>query len=93
AEAMRFFSDLINDPTDDDDIVLSRPILKLQELYQGTGMDSDLVSAKNTAWGLVNAVTEYFDHHRRARSQDNRLDSAWFGQGAQLKSHALEQAL
>ncbi|WP_438405340.1 DUF932 domain-containing protein, partial [Aeromonas hydrophila] len=52
-----------------------------------------LTSAKNTAWGLINAVTEYVDHHRRARSQDNRLDSAWFGQGAQLKSQALEQAL
>ncbi|HDO1358890.1 TPA: DUF932 domain-containing protein [Aeromonas veronii] len=94
AEAILFFSDLINDPTDDDgNIVLSRPIKKLQELYQGAGMGSDLASAKNTAWGLVNAVTEYVDHHRRARSQDNRLDSAWFGQGAQLKYHALEQAL
>ncbi|MGL4754041.1 MAG: DUF932 domain-containing protein [Aeromonadaceae bacterium] len=94
AEAILFFSDLINDPTGDDgNIVLSRPTKKLQELYQGAGMGSDLASAKNTAWGLVNAVTEYVDHHRRARSQDNRLDSAWFGQGAQLKSHALEQAL
>ncbi|HEH9439292.1 TPA: DUF932 domain-containing protein [Aeromonas sobria] len=94
AEAILFFSDLINDPTDDDgNIVLSRPTKKLQELYQGAGMGSDLTSAQNTAWGLVNAVTEYVDHHRRARSQDNRLDSAWFGQGAQLKYHALEQAL
>lgn len=94
AEAILFFSDLINDPTGDDgNIVLSRPTKKLQELYQGAGMGSDLASAKNTAWGLVNAVTEYVDHHRRARSQDNRLDSAWFGQGAQLKYHALEQAL
>ncbi|WP_421264068.1 DUF932 domain-containing protein [Aeromonas veronii] len=94
AEAILFFSDLINDPTaDDGNIVLSRPTKKLQELYQGAGMGSDLASAKNTAWGLVNAVTEYVDHHRRARSQDNRLDSAWFGQGAQLKSQALEQAL
>lgn len=94
AEAILFFSDLINDPTDDDgNIVLSRPTKKLQELYQGAGMGSELTSAKNTAWGLVNAVTEYVDHHRRARSQDNRLDSAWFGQGAQLKYHSLEQAL
>ncbi|WP_339012820.1 DUF932 domain-containing protein [Aeromonas popoffii] len=94
AEAMMFFSDLINDPSDDDgNIVLSRPTKKLQELYQGAGMGSDLASAKNTAWGLVNAVTEYADHHRRARSQDHRLDSAWFGQGAQLKSQALNQAL
>ncbi|MFM5363759.1 DUF932 domain-containing protein [Aeromonas veronii] len=94
AEAILFFSDLINDPTDDDgNIALSRPTKKLQELYQGTGMESELASAKNTVWGLVNAVTEYIDHYRRARSQDNRLDSAWFGQGAQLKSQALEQAL
>jgi len=94
AEAILFFSDLINDPTDDDgNIVLSRPTKKLQERYQGAGMGSELTSVKNTAWGLVNAVTEYVDHHRRARSQDKRLDSAWFGQGAQLKYHALEQVL
>jgi hypothetical protein len=33
------------------------------------------------------------DHERRARSQEYRLDSAWFGQGATLKQRALEQAL
>ncbi|WP_441296851.1 DUF932 domain-containing protein [Aeromonas sp. CA23] len=94
AEAILFFSDFINDPTDDDgNIVLSRPTKKLQERYQCAGMGSELTSAKNTAWGLVNAVTEYVVHHRSARSQDKRLDSAWFGQGAQLKYHALEQAL
>lgn len=83
AEAILLFSDLINDPTDDDgNIALSRPTKKLQELYQGTGMGSELASAKNTVWGLVNAVTEYIDHYRRARGQDKRLDSTWFGQGA-----------
>jgi hypothetical protein len=42
---------------------------------------------------LLNAVTEYVDHQRRARSTDHRLDSAWFGQGATLKQKALDQAL
>lgn len=94
AEAIRFFSDLLNEPEgDDDNIVLTRPAQKLHELYMGAGMGADLSSAQNTAWGLVNAVTEYVDHHRRARSQDHRLDSAWFGQGAQLKALALNQAL
>ncbi|WP_330544143.1 hypothetical protein V0242_09065 [Aeromonas hydrophila] len=35
---------------------------------------------------MVNAVTKYVIHHRRARSQDNRRYSAWFGQYVQLKS-------
>jgi hypothetical protein len=41
----------------------------------------------------LNAVTEFVDHERKARSVDNRLDSAWFGQGANIKQKALEQAL
>ena len=91
-EALRFFSDLLAQPLDEESIVLTRPVQRLHELYQGAGMGAELASSRNTAWGLVNAVTEYVDHHRRTRSQDHRLDSAWFGQGAQLKSRALAQA-
>jgi hypothetical protein len=36
----------------------------------------DLVSAKGTAWGLVNAVTHYVDHIRANKSRDARLDCA-----------------
>ena len=93
-EALRFFSDLLAQPLDaDNQIILTRPVQQLHELYQGAGMGSELASSRDTAWGLVNAVTEFVDHHRRARSQDYRLDSAWFGQGAQLKAQALNQAL
>ncbi len=63
------------------------------ELFAGQGKGSQLASANGTAWGLVNAVTEYVDHHRRAKSQDTRLDSAWFGQGASIKSKAWTEAL
>ena len=62
-------------------------------LYSGEGKGSKLQSASGTAWGLVNGITEFVDVHRRARNQDNRLDSAWFGQGAQIKQKALEQAI
>ena len=92
-EALRFFSDLLAQPLDEESIVLTRSVQRLYELYQGAGMGAELVSSHNTAWGLVNAVTEYVDHHRRTRSQDHRLDSAWFGQGAQLKSRTLAQAI
>ncbi|MDE2422428.1 MAG: DUF932 domain-containing protein [Gammaproteobacteria bacterium] len=70
-----------------------RAITKSLELYQGRGKGADLDSAKGTAFGLLNAVTEFVDHERRARSTDHRLDSAWFGQGAAIKQKALEQAV
>jgi len=62
-------------------------------LFAGQGMGSNLASANDTAWGLVNAVTQFIDHERRARSPDNRLDSAWFGIGALIKQKALDEAL
>jgi hypothetical protein len=42
---------------------------------------------------LLCAVTEYVDHERRARNQEYRLDSTWFGQAAGLKHRALDAAL
>ncbi|WP_454906555.1 DUF932 domain-containing protein [Variovorax gossypii] len=70
-----------------------RALKKVQELYEGRGRGAELSAAKGTAWGLLCAVTEFVDHERRARSQEYRLDSAWFGQGAGLKQRALDHAL
>lgn len=44
-------------------------------------------------WGVVNAVTFNQDHVGRARSEDNRLTSAWFGAGRNTKNQAYEMAL
>lgn len=70
-----------------------RAMQKVETLYQGRGRGSSLESANGTAWGLLNAVTEFVDHERRARSNEYRMDSAWFGQGAQIKQRALDAAL
>lgn len=70
-----------------------RNMARVQALYEGQGLGATLASSQGTVYGLLNAVTQFVDHERRARSQDNRLDSAWFGQGAALKNKALEEAL
>ena len=70
-----------------------RALKKVQAMYEGQGRGAELAAAKGTAWGLLSAVTEFVDHERRARSQEYRLDSAWFGQGAALKQRALDHAL
>jgi phage/plasmid-like protein (TIGR03299 family) len=73
--------------------VNERAIKAIGQLYAGRGKGADLASATGTAWGLLNAVTEYVDHHRRARSDDHRLDAAWFGAGANLKQRAWDEVL
>lgn len=70
-----------------------RALAKVQDLYNGHGRGMALQAAKDTAWGLLCAVTEFVDHERRARSKAYRLDSAWFGQGAALKQRALDCAV
>lgn len=61
----------------------------VRDLFYGRGKGSEL--AGMTAWGALNAVTEYVDFHRRARGQGNRLHAAWFGEGEQLKNRAFKQ--
>ncbi|MGZ3846595.1 MAG: DUF932 domain-containing protein [Flavisolibacter sp.] len=70
-----------------------RAMKKAMSLYEGNGKGAELASSKGTAFGLLNSITEYVDHERRARSTDHRLESAWFGAGATLKQKALDQAL
>lgn len=96
-EAMSFFMNVLCDTSPNSPLptVLpnERALRKVQSLYEGQGRGSTLESAQGTAWGLLNAVTEYVDHERRARSSEYRMDSAWFGQGAILKQRALNTAL
>lgn len=48
------------------------------ELLESGGRGLDLPGVKGTAWGAYNAVTEYLTWER-GRSDDNRLNQAWFG--------------
>lgn len=57
-----------------------------------TGRGSDLKTAKGTAWGLYNAVTEYLSYER-GRSDETRLDQLWFGHAAGINKLALDEAL
>lgn len=70
-----------------------RAMNKCQTLFEGHGRGASLASARGTAFGLLNSITEFVDHERRARSTDHRLDSAWFGTGASIKQRALDLSL
>jgi phage/plasmid-like protein (TIGR03299 family) len=66
---------------------------KVLSLFQGEGIGSQLDGSNGTAWGLVNAFTEYADRHVRSRSDANRFVSSQWGDGAILKQKALDLLL
>jgi len=63
---------------------------RIMGLFNGEGKGSNFETAHDTAWGWLNAVTEYADHHIRTRSDENRKASALWGAGDALKAKALE---
>lgn len=94
AEAESFIQGVFAVPQLEDKPRPPGPAMKqVKAMFDGQGRGAELASAKGTAWGLLNAVTEYVDHQRRAKSQDSRLDSAWFGHGAAIKQRAMQEAM
>lgn len=63
---------------------------KILQLFSGAGIGSALESAKETAYGLAQAVTEYYDHHA-GRIQDNRISSSWFGGNGKKKTELVQE--
>lgn len=66
----------------------NRAYKKIIDLFQGEAKGVEL--AGNTKWGLLNAITEYYDHHHPARTNDARLNKTWFGTGDAIKAQALD---
>jgi phage/plasmid-like protein (TIGR03299 family) len=63
---------------------------RIMGLFNGAGKGSNFETAHDTAWGWLNACTEHFDHHVRARTDENRQAAALWGQGSVMKQKALE---
>lgn len=85
---------LLTTPTRDADAARdSAGFTKIMSLFSGGGKGSTLETARETAFGWLNACTEYVDHHVRARSDENRTAAALWGPGADLKQRAVEIAL
>jgi phage/plasmid-like protein (TIGR03299 family) len=66
---------------------------RIMKLFEAEAQGRDMKSAKDTLWGLVNAVTEYVDHHQNVEKIENRMNDAFFGRGDQLKRLAMTEAL
>jgi phage/plasmid-like protein (TIGR03299 family) len=67
----------------------TRGYKRIMGLFNGAAIGADIPGVAGTRWAMLNAVTEMVDHER-GRSNNTRMESAWFGTGAALKNKALE---
>jgi len=93
-EAVRFFLNVFYPEQNIDlsDKVARPQLVQALSVYEN-GIGQQVGTAAGTAWGLLNAVTRQIDHEKKASSNDSRLQSAWFGQGARYKARAHDEAM
>lgn len=78
---------------DADKVRESAGFTRILGLFAGGGKGAMLETSRETAFGWLNACTEYWDHHVRAHNDENRTASALWGQGDDMKQRALAIAL
>ena len=62
---------------------------RVLQLFNGAAIGADIPGVAGTRWAMLNAVTQLVDHER-GRSDNTRLESAWFGTGAAMKQRAVD---
>ena len=69
----------------------SRNVIEMVKQNTLSAPGQQMASTQGTAWGVLNGVTRTIDFTARAHNDDNRLCSAWFGKGDQLKGQAVRE--
>lgn len=62
-------------------------IQSIEALYES----SQVNGYQGTRWGVLNAVTEYFDHHHTVQSADARFRQNFDGRIAKIRNQAIER--
>lgn len=95
----RYFDVIFPDPTDAKTNTRNASIKnRLVELWEN-GAGNDNPEVKGSLWAAYNAVTEWVDHERGTRGNDdlvrsnNRAKSLMFGSGATIKEKAFHTAV
>ena len=70
----------------------AKSVLKTMDLFESND-NNTFPEFKNTGYNLLNAITEFYDHHKGARSDYNRAKSAVLGESANKKNEMIEVLL
>lgn len=96
AQAQEYIVDVLGTPaspaTAAEQLLNAKAPAMAYQLYKGKGRGSELKSASGTAWGLLNAVTEYVDY-LDGGGQDQRLERSWLMVDKNVKDAAFKRAM
>lgn len=94
-----YFKTLVPDNVTADQATRTQNIRDRMSTLFERGRGNHAPKIRGTLWAALNAVTEYVDHDRSTRGKteadraSNRLESIWWGSGADLKARAWTEAL
>jgi phage/plasmid-like protein (TIGR03299 family) len=90
AKAKDFLVDVVYKGKDELSKLQERKIEELMDLYKN-GMGADM--SKNTAWGIVNSITQRYTHGTGRTQGSSLFWNSMYGLGDKIKSEAFEKAL
>ena len=67
-------------------------ILPRVEALAHNGKGAGILGVRGTAWGAVNAISEFVQHYR-GKDSEQRFNSATFGEGRAVVTRAMDRAL
>lgn len=79
-------------PTATDLSLHPKSVRQILNLYMGAGQGSDMLSSYNTNWGLLNAISEYSQHHSIQKGGiEGHLNSLWLESKARKNQSVYNQ--
>lgn len=95
SDVMRWVKKVLNAPATNE--ISTKKLNQVQSVMNLYESGEGAQWTRGTLWGFVNAVTEYADFEKVVRGDETdkskRLNSVWFGTGADLKQKAFNLAL
>ena len=76
------------DSTEPDKQLLVQRDRGWSEFFFDQGKGNRLAGVSGSLWAGFNGVTEWIDHRQTRQNSNQRLNSAWFGENARIKSRA-----
>jgi phage/plasmid-like protein (TIGR03299 family) len=80
------------DSTEPDKQLLVQRDRQWSEFFFDQGKGNRLAGVAGSLWAGFNGVTEWIDHRKTRQNPNQRLNSAWFGESARIKSRAFTVA-